>query len=33
MDYVIIGAGKQGQALAKAFARKRIEVATASGRL
>ena len=32
MDYVIIGAGKEGQALAKAFARKRIEVATASRR-
>lgn len=32
MDYVIIGAGKEGQALAKAFAQKRIEVAIASRR-
>ena len=32
MSYAIIGAGKVGQALAKAFARKEIEVAMASRR-
>jgi predicted dinucleotide-binding enzyme len=32
MRYAIIGAGKEGQALASAFARKGIEVALASGR-
>jgi len=31
-DYAIIGAGKEAQALAKAFARKGIEVAIASRR-
>jgi predicted dinucleotide-binding enzyme len=32
MNYATIGAGKEGQALAKAFARKQIEVAIASRR-
>ena len=32
MSYAILGAGKVGQALAKAFARKGIEVAIASRR-
>jgi 8-hydroxy-5-deazaflavin:NADPH oxidoreductase len=32
MSYAIIGTGKEGQALAKAFARKGVEVATASRR-
>jgi quercetin dioxygenase-like cupin family protein len=32
MSYSIIGTGKEGQALAKAFARKGVEVAIASGR-
>jgi hypothetical protein len=32
MSYAIIGTGKAGQALAKAFARKGVEVAIASKR-